>query len=316
VTAPHVPYCTRHCSYCRFYQPPSSLLVACLAGSQKAKCYGRENTLGSYTLDSGAADVPLLPDAFAAALPDATITVAAGATMDNSRSDLLPAALAAAAASDVAVLVLGDDLASCGEWNDRDSLDLPGSQLELLAALLNTSTPVILVLLNGRTMTFGPSNALLAAVPAVLEAWRPGQAGATAIVNVLLGRSVPSGKLVAPWVQNVGQIGSGTAPFRARIAGKWLMNSRGPPDPTDGREYAPYVSTAYSSQPLFRLGHGLSYTTFGYTGLSVTLVNGTVGTLSGRGRAGYYEGVSTTVLVANVSLCNTGSVDGTEVVQV
>jgi hypothetical protein len=93
-------------------------------GSAKAKCYGRSNTLGSYTLDSGTADVPLLPDAFAAALPDATITVAAGATMDNSRSDLLPAAVAAAAAADVAVVVLGDDLQTCGEWLDRDSLDL------------------------------------------------------------------------------------------------------------------------------------------------------------------------------------------------
>ncbi len=94
------------------------------------------------------------------------------------------------------------------------------------------------------------------------------------------------------------------------------MNARGPQDPTDGRVYDPYVSTAYSSEPLFRLGHGLSYTTFGYVSLSVTVSNSTAHTLSGRGRAGYVDGVSTAVLTANVSVCNTGSVDGTEVIQV
>lgn len=95
--------------------------------SDRLGCYGRQAQLGPYTLDSGSASVPLLPDALAAALPGANITVAAGATIDNSRSDLLPAALAAAAASDVAIVVLGDDLHSCGEWEDRDSLDLPGA---------------------------------------------------------------------------------------------------------------------------------------------------------------------------------------------
>ena len=102
-------------------------------------CYGREAILGPYTLDSGVASVPLLPDALAAALPNAVITVAAGTTIDNSRSDLLPAALAAAEAADVAIVVLGDDLKSCGEWEDRDSLDLPGAlsilfKLSLLCA--------------------------------------------------------------------------------------------------------------------------------------------------------------------------------------
>lgn len=77
-----------------------------------------------------------------------------------------------------------------------------GSQLELLAALVNgTTTPIVLVLIHGRTASFGPSNALLAAIPAVLEAGRPGQAGATAIVEIITGAVNPSGKLVTPWVQ-------------------------------------------------------------------------------------------------------------------
>ena len=130
------------------------------------------------------------------------------------------------------------------------------------------------------------------------------------------------------------------------------QNARGPADPTDGRVYDPYISTAYSSEPLFRLvssaapqrapahshpatttrcpccpaqGHGLSYTTFAYRSLAVTLLNASAMTppavvvgapISGRGRAGYAAAFATAVLSANVTLCNTGAVAGTEVVQV
>lgn len=97
--------------------------------------------------------MPLLPDALAAALPaGAKVTVAAGATIDGSRSDLLPAALAAAAAADVAVVVLGDDLHSCGEWEDRDSLDLPGERRETrrgCSSILAGSLGPLLALLCG-----------------------------------------------------------------------------------------------------------------------------------------------------------------------
>lgn len=296
-----------------------------------AGCYGRANTLGSYTLDLGWISVPLLPDAWAAAYPNTTITVAEGAKIGTAtpRPDLVAAAVAAAAAADVAVVALGDDLASCGEWADRDDLDLPGGQLALLQALVdNTTTPIVVVLVNGRAASFGPGNALLQRVAAVVEAWRPGQQGWPAVVNVLTGITNPSGKLTNQWTSGVGSIGSGASPWLARVQGKWIANGRSAPDAnaSEGRVYDGYVSSGYgtaavSGMPLFRFGHGLSYTTYEYKSIDVAILsqpaqlpNG--GVVSGFGRAGYAAAAAAPVLSIAVRLCNTGARDGTEVVQV
>jgi beta-glucosidase len=297
-------------------------------GAGAASCFARNNMLGSYTLDAGVVSVPLLPDAFNATFPPSSgvsFTVSAGCSIDGDpRLDLIPAAVAAAAAADVAVVVVGDSLASCGEWIDRDDLDLPGGQMQLLEALATqTTTPIVLVLINGRAATFGPGNALLSRVGAVVEAWRPGEEGAQAIVDILSGAVNPSGKLTNSWAQNVGQMGSGAQPWLARRVGKWIANNRSASDPTDGREYDPYVqSLAPTSAPLFRFGHGLSYTSYAYKSIEVDVIThprdmkGGAGTFSGRGRAGYLDALDTVVLNVTVSVCNTGARDGTEVVQV
>jgi beta-glucosidase len=73
---------------------------------------------------------------------------------------MIEAAVQLARTSDVVVIVLGDDLSSSSEWGDRDSLDLSGSQMPLLAAIANESTPCVLVHIGGRTATFGPDNAV------------------------------------------------------------------------------------------------------------------------------------------------------------
>jgi hypothetical protein len=96
------------------------------------------------------------------------------------------------------------------------------------------------------------ANALLAQFAAVVEAWRPGEEGARAILDIISGRVNPSGKLASQWAQNVGQMNSGSQPWLARRRAKWVANQRSTPDPTDGRVYDPYVATAYSSLPLFR----------------------------------------------------------------
>ena len=91
------------------------------------------------------------------------VTWAQGVLQSGFDTSGVGAAAGAAASADLAIVVLGDSgeavgfdtSVSCGEGADRPSLDLPGAQLELLAALLDTGTPVALVLTHGRPVTFG-----------------------------------------------------------------------------------------------------------------------------------------------------------------
>ena len=295
-------------------------------------CAAGMNMLGSYTQyqynPTGAhpVSVPTAFEGLKAAFPDATVRYEAGANIGDTNTSRIGAAVALAKASDVAVVVLGDDLHTSSEWGDRDSLDLPGGQLQLLEAVVASGTPVVLVTVTGRTPTFGgPDNSVLANVTAMMSAFRPGQAGGTAIGNLIAGAASPSGKLGQSWVRSAGQAMSGAAPFLQWRVGKWVANSRSPPDP-DGRVYDPYNTHAGAhptvrmvsfaggkdlsdelgaggsteAEPLFRFGDGLSYTNFSYANVTVSALNPE----------------AETVATLSVELTNTGERSGTEVVQV
>ena len=151
-----------------------------------------------------------------------TVPFARGANINNMTDDasLVNAALAVAAQSDVVIAVLGDSMDSCSEnshlpkvdesgGGDRDSLDLPGTQETLLRALVQhkgATQKLIVVLVNGRAVTFGADNALLSGIDALLVAYRPGESGATAIYDVLTGAEEPTGRLSQSWPRNVGQV--------------------------------------------------------------------------------------------------------------
>jgi beta-glucosidase len=155
---------------------------------------------------------------------------------------------------------------------DRVDIGLPSAQQELLEAVVAAGKPVVLVLLNGSALAI-PWAA--EKVPAILEAWYPGQAAGTAIADVLFGDYNPAGRLPVTFYRSVAQL----PPF----------------DDYDmkGRTYRYFEGDA-----LFPFGHGLSYTTFRYRKL----------TLPHRVRAG--EDVQISVEVENV-----GPVAGEEVVQ-
>ena len=108
-----------------------------------------------------------------------------------------------ASAADVAVVVAGEWQNMIGEAASRSSLELPGRQLELLQAVVETGTPVVLLVMNGR-----PLDLRWAAehVPAILDIWYPGTQGGAAVANLLFGDVSPGGKLPFTWPRTVGQV--------------------------------------------------------------------------------------------------------------
>lgn len=167
---------------------------------------------------------------------------------DELDSARIAEAVALASQSDLTLLVLGDNEQTCREgWSvnhlgDRDSLNLPGRQEELLRSVIAVGKPVILLLLNGRPVSipFAADH-----VPAILEGWYMGQEGGTAVADVLFGEANPGGKLPITIPRSVGQI-----PI-------YYYHK-----PSARRGYVFSTPT-----PLFPFGHGLSYTTFAYSDL-------------------------------------------------
>ncbi len=163
-------------------------------------------------------------------------------------------AVAAARQAQVAIVVVGDkagltDDCTCGEARDRADLSLPGVQAQLVQAIYETGTPVVLVLINGRPVSLG---GIAEAVPAILEAWFPSEEGANAIADVLFGDVNPGGKLPITFPRSVGQV-----PI--------YYGHR----PSGGRSHwkVDYVET--SVRPLYPFGYGLSYTRFEFGRLRI-----------------------------------------------
>ena len=283
-------------------------------------CLGRDTLLGPYAQDNGQFIVPLLPSALSTlAIPGLSWTVSQGSSaIANANETLIAQAVAAASVADIAVILLGDALASFDEGTSRSSLDPTPGQLSLLEAIAaNTSVPIVLILLNGHPMTFGANlNAVLTRVRSIIIAHRPGQMGSQAIAEVLFGLTNPSGKLTDSWALSVGMLGSAAQPFQQLVNGEWqLQNAKVPQDP-DGRKYGSYFDNYHApSVPLFPLGWGLSFTSFIYSSISlVQAVPLAALPQSFSGRDNLRTAATTIILTATVHVCNTGTRDGTEVV--
>jgi beta-glucosidase len=192
-------------------------------------------------------------------------------------------AVAAARAADVVVFVGGLTAEVEGEemrvsypgfaGGDRTDIELPGIQKKMLEALHATGKPVVLVLTTGSAIGLGWAREKL---PAIVVAWYPGQRGGDALADVLFGDYNPAGRLPVTFYESVAQL----PPFA-----DYAM---------EGRTYR-----YFRGQPLYPFGHGLSYTRFEYSGLTLS-----------QTRVGASDRVEVSLDVRNV-----GGRDGDEVVQ-
>lgn len=174
-----------------------------------------------------------------------------------------------ASAADVSVVFAG---ILEGEGQDRSYLKLPGNQEAVIKAAAASGKPVVVVLVAGAPVTM---EGWEDRVPAILDAWYPGQEGAQAIAETLFGENNPGGKLPMTFPKTVGQ-----CPLYYNYE-------------ASGRGYG-YVDN--TGDPLFAFGHGLSYTTFDYSNLQIAP--------AGKGS-----------FTVSVDVKNAGAVAGDEVVQ-
>ncbi|WP_345952924.1 glycoside hydrolase family 3 N-terminal domain-containing protein [Mucilaginibacter sp. PAMB04168] len=196
--------------------------------------------------------------------------------IDQDEEAALKEAESAASKSDVIFLVLGDNENTIGETKSRLDLKLPGRQEQLLERVAALNKPTVLILVGGRPVTINYASQKL---PAILETWYLGECTGTAIADVLFGRYNPSGKLPIPFPKHVGQIP--------------LSFPMKPSADAHGKE------DANVSGFLYPFGHGLSYTSFEYSGLTISKT----------------DFAKTNKLSVSLNIKNTGSVYGEEVAQ-
>ena len=168
----------------------------------------------------------------------------------STRRDLIEGAVAAAKRADVAIVCVGDlsgifQTGTVGEGSDVDSLDLPGVQQQLLEAVVATGTPVIVVISSGRPYNIG---GLEGKVAAQVMTFFGGQQGGPALVDVLTGTVEPSGRLTL------------SVP-RSAAASPYFYNHK---FKSSGTPIARHFGSRYP------FGHGLSYSTFEYSNLTVS----------------------------------------------
>ena len=189
-------------------------------------------------------DAPTILDAIRSEFPDATVRYEPGCEISDLSRTGFAAAIAAAEEADLTILAVGDRSGmfghgTSGEGCDVATLDLPGVQGEFADAVLAAARETILLVVSGRPYAIGRHAAQAAAT---VQAFLPGQEGATAITGVLSGRVEPSGRLP---VQIPGDAASQPGTY---LAPPLALKSDGVSniDPT----------------PAYPFGHGLAYTTF------------------------------------------------------
>ncbi|MDG2532132.1 glycoside hydrolase family 3 C-terminal domain-containing protein [Sphingomonas sp. HITSZ_GF] len=190
------------------------------------------------------------------------------------------AAVAAAKRTDAAIVIGGSASLTEGEGYDRANFDLPGEQDRLIAAVAAANPATVVVVNAGAAMTMPWEKQ----VPAILDMWLPGQEGAAALADILIGKVNPSGKLPVTFPAKSSDDQTVLTDMKAKYSEGLLVGYRG--------------YEARGVAPLFAFGHGLSYTSFGYAGLTAP--------------ASIAPGAKARV---KLSVRNTGKMGGKDVVQ-
>ena len=195
--------------------------------------------------------IPTVLEALRSELPGSRIVHAAGCDVRAPGRAGFAEAVEVAAGADVAVMVMGDRAGlfgrgTVGEGCDTDTFELPGEQRALVDSVLATGTPVVLVLVTGRPYAL---DWVTDRAAAIVQAWFPGQDGASAVAGVLTGRVNPSGRTSLSFPRSAGM--QPMTYRHVKLAGKVSVTNL---DPT----------------PVFPFGHGGSYTTFEHTDLRLS----------------------------------------------
>lgn len=216
--------------------------------------------------------------------PGTNVLYAKGCEVSGISSTGFAEAIKIARQAEVAVVVVGGKSgltpdSTCGEMRDSAELRLPGVQDDLVKSIFETGTPIVLIIADGRPLTLGW---IIDKIPAIIQAWLPGEEGGNAIADVLFGDYSPGGKLPVSIPEKVGQVPVyyGHKPSGAR-----------------SQFWGDYIET--STNPVFEFGYGLSYTTFKFSNLRIEPIQ-----------------VTTQAKISiRVDITNTGNRVGEEVVQ-
>ncbi len=249
-----------------------------------------KNQLGDYVSHAVLQPIVTILEGIKATVsPQTKVEYVKGCDVVGAKLNEIAKAQEAAKRAKVAVVVVGENewgsagkTGTDGEGYDVATLELTGMQLDLIRAVYETGTPTVVVLVNGRPLAV---RWVAENVPAVVEAWLPGEKGGQAVAEILFGDCNPSGRLTLTVPRHAGQL---PVYYNCKPSKTyWLEHGWG----------KPYADM--DSSPLYEFGYGLSYTEFEYSNLKIE--PRTVGT-GGMVRV-------------SAEVKNTGSRPGAEVVQ-
>ncbi|WP_459481047.1 beta-glucosidase BglX [Clostridium saccharoperbutylacetonicum] len=216
---------------------------------------------------------------------DVEIAYAQGCNIDSKIENGFEEALEACEKADLVILALGESSRMSGEAASKQNINLPEVQLELAKKIKELGKPIVLVLTNGRPLILKWFDDNM---DGIIEGWFLGSEAGNAIADVIVGDYNPSGKLTMTFPLNQGQI-----PI--------YYNSFNTGRPYSEGNYNPFLSKYIDgpNTPLYPFGHGLSYTNFEYSDMSISSNKMT----------------TEECIEVSITVTNTGFYAGTEIVQ-